>query len=249
MLSFLSVVIWYVPGLWGGMVSQEDAECLMRTFAAEEVVCKSWCSPGTTWPEAVSESDGFADKIFDELRKMDASRRNGMVLVGHSLGARVVSKAIARLAETGLTVSNSVLLGAAMSQDSGLFKQMLLGCTEKPIVVSCEYDEVLKYIYPLAVRDGLPPMGLHVEADVGNGVIEYVMPKDFAWQYNSLFSSHNSSTYIRYLEKSVRGDKSGNQGRACRLGFEFRKLVDACAVGAANAAVAVSNILSNSAWR
>ena len=249
MLLILSVAIWYIPGLWSGEVSQEDAECLKRTFAAEEVVCKSWCSPGTAWPEAVAGADAFADKIFDELRQMDAVRRSGIVLVGHSLGARVVSKAVARLAGDGLTVSNSVLLGSAMSSDVGLLKQMLPGCSDRPIVVSCDDDVVLKYIYPLAVGDCVPPMGRCTGAGIGAGVIEYVMPEDFAWQYNLLFPSHNSSAYIRYLEKSVHGDNACNQRRTCRFGFEFKKLFDACADGAVNAASAVTNIFCNSVWR
>lgn len=249
MLFLLSVVVWYIPGLWGEEVSSEDAECLRRTFAADEVVCKSWCSTGATWFEAVTMAEGFADKIFDELRQMDTSRRNGIVLVGHSLGAQVVSKVVARLAGMGLTVGNVVLLGAAMPQDRGLIKPMLLGCAGKPIVVSGEGDVVLKYIYPLVIGNGIPAMGCCYSADVGDCVIEYVMPEDFAWHYNLLFPSHNSSVYICYLEKAVRGDNVCDQGCAYRLGLECKELFDACAKGAAGAADTITNIFNNSAWR
>lgn len=221
MLFLLSVVAWYIPGLWGGEISHEDSECLRRALAADAVVCKSWCLPGTAWSEAIDGADAFVDRIFDELRRLDDSRRSEIVLVGHSLGARVVSKAVVRLAEVGLMVGNVVLLGAAIPSDIGLIKPMLLGCAGKPIVVRNEGDAVLKYIYPLVVGDGIPAMGCHCVIDVGNDMIEYAMPEDFAWHYNLLFPSHNSSVYIRYLEKAVRGDNVWDKGRAGQL--EYRK--------------------------
>ena len=104
---------WFVPG-W------------MRTSEPEELAWKSFLEVFSTtknhfhqwdgnqlWPIAVKNADDEAVKLVDEIRRMPEKRRARLILVGHSLGGRIVARALAKLSLEGIKIKRGILLAPA----------------------------------------------------------------------------------------------------------------------------------------
>ena len=66
------------------------------------------------WHEERKNAEKVARKLAEKIASMPTTKREKMVLIGHSLGAYIVVKALASLAGRHMKISHAVLLGAAV---------------------------------------------------------------------------------------------------------------------------------------
>ena len=96
---------WYVPGWMRTSEPEELAwNSFTNAFSATENRFRKW-NGDQLWPTAVKNADAEAVKLADEISKMSENRRAHLTLVGHSLGGRIVARALAKLSLDGVKIN------------------------------------------------------------------------------------------------------------------------------------------------
>lgn len=119
-------IVWFVHG----MVTVQDkfekelAELREIYPNAESVELKKWNSPklnllqmGPAWSISLENAKQYAPVLADEIIRMPAHRRDRLILVGHSLGGRIVVNAAAICQQRSVTIRKIILAGSAINND------------------------------------------------------------------------------------------------------------------------------------
>ncbi len=123
-------IVWFVHG----MITMSDdgfkreLDVLKQTYPlADEVVLKKWNSPiikidmpdqiREKWNAAVNNSEAYATYLAQEIQDLTWEKRDRLILVGHSLGARIVVRASAILQKDRIRIRKIVLSGAAIDNN------------------------------------------------------------------------------------------------------------------------------------
>lgn len=203
--AFIAGILWYFPGFGAGELPAVDKERLKTFFSADQVVCKCWCSSYATWEESVAKVNIVSQSVVTEIQSLKPDERKDIVLVGHSLGGRVVAYSLAKLGELGISIHAAVLLAPAISSGDQYASKLCRGCNSIILVVG-ENDLVLKWIYPF-VANGTSAMETIDDLDAESKYSRYVVPDQYIWRQNQLLPSHNASMYIEYLSKVRRSGR------------------------------------------
>ena len=202
--AFIAAILWYFPGFGAGELSALDKERLKMSFSADQVVCKQWCPQCATWEESVAQVNKASQSIVTEIQSLKPDELKDIVLVGHSLGGRVVAYSLARLGELGINIPTVVLLAPAISSGDQYASKLHSGCSSIILVVG-EDDLVLKWIYPLVANCASAIETIN-DLDDETKYSRYVVPNQYIWRQNQLVPSHNASVYIGYLAMCRSGD-------------------------------------------
>lgn len=228
---FLAVALWYFPGFNSEGLSDADKELLRTSFEADTIECVKWLHKTADWDDAVEMVDNASQVLADGLKVMIPKKREELVLVGHSLGCRVIAYSLAKLGKLGISVRTAVLLAPAISNGDRNAIGMDRGCLSLIVVVG-ENDYVLKYVYPI-VTDECAVVDMDAffsQPDFRSKKCEYsklVVPDQFVHSKTMLFPSHDSSVYIEFLSRAKADAKvshkievSGSNKSASELCFD-----------------------------
>ena len=196
-MSFLLAIIWFLPGWNSDGKLHDDIYRLKNALHSDSIVVKNWdgCD---SWKNAVANAGKSAIALTDEITKMNRAQQKDLILVGHSLGAKIVVDIMAELSKRNISIQKGVLLGPAISTDDDNLRRAAQ-CSQL-IVVRGEDDQVLKYFYPL-VSNGKVAIG-DEGSNTGN-IKEYVVPVNF-WRHRcEVFPSHNYHMYIEFMEQAL----------------------------------------------
>ena len=202
--ALIATILWYFPGFGTGELPATDKERLKASFSADQVVCKQWCPSCATWEESVAAVSNASQSAVREIQSCKPDERRDIVLVGHSLGGRVVAYILAQLGEMGINIQTAVLLAPAISSDDQYASKLYRGCSSIVLVVG-ENDLVLKWIYPFVAKGASAMETINV-LDDETKFSRYVVPDRYIWRQNQLVPSHSASVYIGYLVMCRGGD-------------------------------------------
>ena len=188
MLGASDLEVWYVHG-WSGLQSgkgspERTSALLQDFFPSTQVHVEEWNSDDTFF-ESAKAADAFAEVLAEKIEALPENRRKNLILVGHSLGGRVVVRTTAKLSRKHIAIRQAVFLAAAIPADdedcAEVFRQRLTVCTN----VYCPEDKVLKNSYGMGGEeqpvDALGAVGHDVPAfhhqycrkdNAGHGVVE-----------------------------------------------------------------------------
>ena len=197
-MSLMFAIIWFLPG-WNsdGKLHDDDICRLKNALHSDSIVVKNW-DGRDSWENAVANAGKSAIALTDEITKMNKAQQNDLILVGHSLGAKIVVDIMAELSDRNIPIQKGILLGPAISADDANLRRAVQ-CSQL-IVVRGEDDQVMKYFYPL-VSNGKVAIG-----DKGSNtgsIKEYVVPKNFWSNRHELLPSHNYHMYIEFMEQAL----------------------------------------------
>ena len=169
---------WYIPG-W--LRSAEPESGAWKSFkdavGAEQVRFWTW-DGDRTWSKSAANADAAAQVLADELAALPPERRANLTLVGHSLGGRMLARALARLGACGLKVRQGVLLAPAVRNDEPELRGLGAGSELPVIIVTNPQDVVLKYVYAIAGGEGGNALGADGPARPLANVRTYSVPAD-----------------------------------------------------------------------
>ena len=119
-------IVWFVHG----MVSirdkfEEEMDVLREIYPnAEEVTLKKWNSPkmnpaqmGVAWSISLENSTKFVPELANEIMALPPEKRQRLILIGHSLGGRILVKISVILKKNNVHVKKIILAGAAINND------------------------------------------------------------------------------------------------------------------------------------
>ena len=209
---------WYIPG-WMRCYATDDEALRVASSIFGDGNVASWDWDGNVhWKQAVANADAAVSRIVAEIAGMSEELRNQLVLVGHSLGGRIVARALAQLADRGLRIRQGILLGAAIRDDDSDLLRMGNGSGE-PVWVICNPDDnMLKYVYATVGGEGGAALGTNGSAQPLSNCREMAVPQDIvqqteiaaAWGVNDAvkeIANHYAVFYLSYVRMIRRNDE------------------------------------------
>ena len=70
------------------------------------------------WRKALADIKPTSDRLVNKIRYLPSSKRQKLILIGHSLGGNIVIRTLAHLYRRNLSIHSAVLLGAAIDNRS-----------------------------------------------------------------------------------------------------------------------------------
>lgn len=122
-------IVWFIHGVVTTRDEfTEEIDVLKEIYPnAEEVTLKKWNSPKMgvntpgqirqAWTDAVKNSEAYASELAKEIETLSSSQRKRLILIGHSLGGRIVVRASSILAKDKVHVKKIILAGSAINND------------------------------------------------------------------------------------------------------------------------------------
>ena len=211
----------FVPG-WcrnGGDSAQELA-LLAEAFPGARCEARTWEGDGVDFWACRDEADAEGRRFGAMLAALPEEERAKLALVGHSLGARVVVRALAVLAAEGRTVRTAALLGAALPEDDPDLAAAARGCSGSLVVVSSRGDAMLKWLYGSGGEGLAQALGLNGwPAPVPTNVVQRFLPPSFTdgfvpdaplmdFAAMRRLCLHYAPFYLRYLADLGKADGS-----------------------------------------
>lgn len=212
--------VWYLPG-WMRTGESEGGgawEAFTEVFAGQECVFKAW-DGDRQWAKSVENADAKAAALAEEIAAMDGKDREGLVLVGHSLGGRIVARVLAGLGRKGLKVGQGMMLAPAIPARDADVAAMGAG-SERPALILANPDDItLKYIYHAAGGEGGPALGADGLVSPVPNVAEFSCPEDItdtteidaAWgrlDFVKRIANHHAAFYFAELARILDGHPS-----------------------------------------
>ena len=137
----------YVPGWHRCHRGADEAFCAVQTTFPGTVVSTYDWDGNCRWKNARTNADAAAAKLAGELMSMPNDKLSQLTLVGHSLGARIIVRALAKLAVEGKKIKTAVILAAAMPSNDPDALIFTAATIEQATIVCNSKDTMLKYGY------------------------------------------------------------------------------------------------------
>ena len=214
-----SAEVWYVPG-WNRTTETNGlayASC-MNVFNGKACVFWGW-DGDRGWSTSVANADAAAKRLAAEIAAKKAAFRSDLVIVGHSLGGRIVARTLAELSRRGVKVGQGIMLAPAISMNDPDVAHVGGGCMQPAIVVVNPQDNVLKYCYDMVGGEKGPALGRNGSPAALTNVVEYAVPKtitdeteiDAVWGRSGTVKrlcNHLASFYFTELRRILDGNPS-----------------------------------------
>ena len=204
--------ILYVPGWHRCACGEDEALRFVATaFPEAEVSAYEW-DGNCAWRKARGNADAAAERLADELIALPAEERERLTLVGHSLGGRIVVRALARLGRRGMKVHSADVMAAAIPCDDADIADFAAATVEPVEIVCNEWDTMLKFGYRPFGGEKTAALGaVGVAAPFANCRVSFVSPETVAsapvaglWAKVGLFRSlaaHYAPFYLEHFKQ------------------------------------------------
>ncbi|MBE6407503.1 MAG: hypothetical protein E7038_02750 [Lentisphaerae bacterium] len=175
--------VLYIPG-WQSQQGPEYEE-MVQERQAEEIRLLNEAYPGAnivytfwdnavSWPKCVKNADKLIRDLGKTIRNLKPEQRANLILVGHSLGGKVVIHILSDLDKKGLKVKQGVFLAAALPDDAPEIGRAINASLDPVINIYCPTDGTLRII--LGLIGNAPPLGAY-----GNAI---AYPPERFYQYH-----------------------------------------------------------------
>ena len=209
----MATTVWYIPGWMRTEKPHEGVlECISNAFPKAKIEFKAWDGDRLVWPHAVESADKEAWRFAFEAAMLPREERENLVIVGHSLGARITARVLARLGEHGLKVRQGLLLAAALPNDDADLAKMGAGSARSVVSVRNPKDVTLRYAYRIAGGEDAVAFGAKGASEPLANVEERIMPESITkeveiedlWgkaQFLKDVANHHDIFYFEYLKR------------------------------------------------
>ncbi len=143
--------IWFVPG-W--LHSKAPAGMYIRLFKEafkRDVFVYFWNATGT-WHDTKEEVSKEARRLATKIALCPKKQLEEMILIGHSLGARMIAEASQQLLDYNIRIKQVIFLGAALPFDDPQLKNIEKLSIEAPLNIFNRVDEVLRTDFNLSEK-------------------------------------------------------------------------------------------------
>ena len=173
--------VLYVPG-WHRCARGEDEALRFVATAFPEAEASAYDWDGNcAWRKARGNADAAAERLAHELVALSPEERERLTLVGHSLGGRIVVRALARLGRLGMKVQRAVVMAAAIPSDDADIADFAAAAVEPVEIVCNERDTMLKFGYrPFGGERSAALGAVGLAAPLANCSVGFVSPETVA---------------------------------------------------------------------
>ena len=190
---------------WSGDKRAPDARpALEKIFPGYRITLWGWDARSWRFPKAETSAEAEAVKLAGELAKLPREEREKIILVGHSLGARIVIKAMARLSESELYIDRGIFLGAAIPDDDPAIAAAITASRRSNINIYHPQDNALRHGYEL--RSFSSPLGVFGYAfECRKSRLFQICAGEYedARQWGKTLDLHDGIRYLRTLADNI----------------------------------------------
>lgn len=137
----------FVPGWHSGYFGTASyARQLKQIYPEANIKILLWKSTSLRWDDAKANAAAFVPEVVGYIAAKPAGEQTGIILIGHSLGARIVTEAAKQLAKKRIRIRQFILLGAAVDCDDD-FESIPAASTNTNFNIFSRSDNVLKLAY------------------------------------------------------------------------------------------------------
>ena len=154
--------VWYFPGWMRGKSDHSDnIMSLKRAFPNAGIQVRPWESNLLNFLSARSNADRAAKELAAELENMSQGFLAQLALVGHSLGGRLVLKALSQFAQScpNKRIGAASIAAAATPTDLPEIRRAAGVLNSELMIISNKFDPLLDIGYRLFVPIGIPILG------------------------------------------------------------------------------------------
>ena len=140
--------VWFIHGWQPGKSKTHIwlySKLLKESFG-EEVFIYSWDAAGT-WDEAKQKVSTEAKRLVEKISLCPPKQQVELIIVGHSLGARMLTEALHELREKSIKVRRVIFLGGAVNFDTPQLNEAEKISIDPPINVFNRDDGILRNLY------------------------------------------------------------------------------------------------------
>ena len=199
-------IVWFVHG----MVSirdkfDEEMNVLREIYPnAEEITLKKWNSPkmnpaqmGVAWSISLENSMKYVPELSNEIMLLPPEKQQRLILIGHSLGGRILVKTSAILKKNNVHVKKIILAGAAINNDDPDIPATF-EVSNETVENIINFNDVMLTVYKV---------GAEFHSALGTGYL-YITDKK---QFREIVMSGTVEHYgYRYFQKYKEVLKTGN---------------------------------------
>jgi len=202
-------LVWFVHGMRLGHTDfQDECNLLRKIFPnAEEVVLKAWkgpSGPGTSPEDYYLKSRLLAEEycrdLLTEIEALPIVKRERLILVGHSLGGRIVVRTLAAgYRKERLQVRQMILAGAAIDfNDVDLFDAVLASRLTAYSLVNP--SDLMLAAYKIAEK----------QTALGTGTLFPMKPEEYYELTLENSVNHYACDYLNRLWTCIQNDDFSN---------------------------------------
>lgn len=190
-------IVWFVHGL---ITVRSDftpeIKELKKIFPqAEKTEIVHWkCSKADLinihrfWPDSRNNADQFVPQLTTRIEKLPLESQKRLILVGHSLGARIVIQTAVQCEKKGIKIKKVILAGSAINNNSPEIESTINISEEAVLNIVNPHDVVMK-LYQF----------LEGNCALGTGWLYKKNRQDFQEITVKDFSEHGGYKYFEYL--------------------------------------------------
>ncbi len=217
LIPLLCASVWYLPG-WNRATVADDLAYPACTnfFGAANCTFEAW-DGDCLWQTAVKNADAKAAALVERIAALPPEQREQLVLVGHSLGGRIVARTLAGLARRELTIQCGILLAPAIPMNDPDVALMGGGSKDPAILLVNPQDITLKYVYAIGSGEAGPSLGTDGAPQPIAHVLEYAVSStvtdetkvDKLWGQSELIKricNHLANFYFEELRCILEGN-------------------------------------------
>lgn len=139
----------------------------------------------SVWKKSVKMAETASGDLYQKIANMSEKERKNLVLVGHSLGGRIVVRVLDKLNKNNMKIRQAILLGAAMDNNDPCI----------PSAVQASIETVYSFVNPTD-KWLMSCLADVKRAMLGTGYYDYLDPNQFCEIQIDSTERHDSSIYI-----------------------------------------------------
>ena len=246
MIRKAPVKIIYVPGFRNKQIPQNEQLDSLKKICPEgsSFSVERWDSKSKVheYNEAVENADRYAKALAEKIASFPVGDQKNLVLVGHSLGGRIVIRTMALLRKKGISIRRGIFLGAAIPDDDPDVGAAIEASLSPNINIYSREDSALRHVYSPTenLRSALGAYGCALPFRHGT-LQQFSMrmnsdrKRSLAGDLKSLDASHEAKLYLERLCEVFGGQKENRRreiesiGKATKFfwaGFFWRPCAD-----------------------
>ena len=217
------VKIIYVPGFRNKQIPQNEQLDSLKKICPEgsSFSVERWDSKSKVheYNEAVENADRYAKALAERIASLPIGDQKNLVLVGHSLGGRIVIRTMALLRKKGISIRRGIFLGAAIPDDDPDVGAAIEASDSPNINIYSREDSALRHVYSPTenLRSALGAYGCALPFRHGR-LQQFSMrmkndrKQSLAGDLKSIEASHDARLYLDRL-REVFDEKAENRKR------------------------------------
>ena len=139
--------VFFVPGWRTGFDGRDGCVRILKdAYPGKKITVKSWDSL-QSWDVAKKNAGIYTGKLLAEILEMPDERREQLIMVGHSIGARIVVDILSELSRRKLKIHSMALLAAALPDNDPRIGYSLDAIRFYCCNVYNPEDWILKYLF------------------------------------------------------------------------------------------------------